>query len=154
MAANWRNCFSLLGSLLVGSCGPMAQGTSPPKPRPPRAGVLCPGGPVSPTTPTDPASFPPGNRHPRHIQTILRAEYGKFRSCYEEALWRVPTARGRVQFRFVISSDGSVESACIQQPALRDGEALECVLDEVMTLTFGPGKRTTVVYPVQLEPGP
>ena len=88
------------------------------------------------------------------IRAVFRAKYREYQACYDEALWRVPNASGRVQLKFVISSEGKVGRACIQEPALRDGETLECILDEVMKLDFGRGKPATVVYPLSLEPWP
>jgi hypothetical protein len=56
--------------------------------------------------------------------------------------------------RFVISASGRVESACVEQPALADGEMLECLRAEFLVLNFGTGQPlTTVVYPILFEPG-
>jgi hypothetical protein len=95
-----------------------------------------------------------GKRKRSEIERKLDERGDELEACYRRALEHDPKAAGRVETRFVIDSDGSVSSACIQKTTLEDSDAVECMLNEFRGLRFGPGKGTmTVVYPLSYSPG-
>jgi hypothetical protein len=145
---------TILGLLLCCSCSRVARGTSPPPLRAPRPGTICAGELAIKKAASGAGSRVTDRRQPKSIQETVRSRYGQLRTCYEDALWRNAEARGQVSMRFVISASGRVESACVEQPALADGEMLECLRAEFLVLNFGTGQPlTTVVYPILFEPG-
>jgi hypothetical protein len=97
----------------------------------------------------------PGRLDAAHIQEVVRSHYDRFRQCYEDALGRNPNAEGRVVVRFVIGVDGKVARARVQENGLPDCQAVRCVLEEYLGLTFHPpnGGIVTVVYPIMFAPG-
>ena len=95
-----------------------------------------------------------GKRKSSEIERKLSAHLDRFEACYQRAVQHDPKAAGRVETLFVIDSDGSVSSACVQKTTLEDGEAVECMLDQFRALRFGPAKgTTTVIYPLSYGPG-
>ncbi len=56
--------------------------------------------------------FPEAARlEPAKIQQVVRAQYSRFKQCYEAGLARNPVLSGRVQVRFVIDRNGNVSQA-------------------------------------------
>jgi hypothetical protein len=142
---------AILGLLLCCSCDRVARGTWPSPPRAPRPGTIC----ADERTTVNESGARSGGadrREPRAIQQTMRSRYAQFRLCYEDALWRNREAAGRVQMRFIIANSGQVEGACVEQPALADGEMLECLIAELLALDFGTGSQVTVVYPILFVP--
>lgn len=93
---------------------------------------------------------------PAEIQTIVRsAGMPTFSKCYEALLSRAPTAAGKLDLRFVIRADGSVESPQLDaSDALDDAAFGRCMVDATSALRFpAAGAPTTVKYPVELSPG-
>jgi hypothetical protein len=98
---------------------------------------------------------PSGRLPPEQIQSIVRANYDKFRRCYESGLGRNPKLRGKVAIRFVIERDGTVSKQAISYNELPDCVVAACVRDGFSGLKFPApdGGIVTVVYPIMLEPG-
>lgn len=56
--------------------------------------------------------------------------------------------------RFIIDPEGEVPYACVENESLRDGEAVECVLNHFRELLFAVAADTVqVVYPIAFSPG-
>jgi hypothetical protein len=89
------------------------------------------------------------------IQRIVRQNYGRFRSCYENGLRTNPNLTGRVTARFVISRDGSVANVSNGGSDLPDSGVVSCVLSAFYGLSFSApdGGIVTVTYPIVLVPG-
>lgn len=86
-------------------------------------------------------------RQPKAIQAAVRARYDCLRICYEEALWRTG-AEGRIIVRFVIGESGAMKSVSVEPQTFRDPEAIRCMRDVFLAIHFGPGKQTSVLYPL------
>ncbi|MET0594414.1 MAG: AgmX/PglI C-terminal domain-containing protein, partial [Polyangiaceae bacterium] len=96
-----------------------------------------------------------GRLAPEIIQRTIRANYSKFRACYETALGANPDLGGRVQIRFIIAEDGTVQNAAPQcGTTLSDAGAIACIVDGFGKLQFPKpdGGIVTVVYPIMFTP--
>jgi hypothetical protein len=96
---------------------------------------------------------------PRVIQHVVRANFGRAKLCYEDALRKDSWAHGRIETKFVIAVDGTVSSAAdVSKPGetIHDAACRECIRRMFTTLTFPPpegGGVVTVVYPLIFTPG-
>ncbi|HET7539987.1 MAG TPA: AgmX/PglI C-terminal domain-containing protein [Polyangiaceae bacterium] len=89
------------------------------------------------------------------IQRIVRQNFSRFRTCYEQGLGRNPNLEGRVTARFVIGRDGAVSNASNGGSDLPDSAVVSCVVSAFYGLTFPEpeGGIVTVVYPIVFSPG-
>lgn len=113
----------------------------------------------------------PGRLAAAEIQIVVRASFGKLRSCYEAGLKRDPNLQGRVVVRFVIGRDGKVAAAGAATsepipsdavstpsssalPLMPDKDVVACVVRGFEMLTFPKpeGGIITVVYPINFSP--
>lgn len=92
---------------------------------------------------------------PEVIRQTVRAQYGRFRSCYEGGLARNRGLQGRITLRFVIERDGKVSTPTVAGNDLPDCQVAHCVRDAFLMLEFPPPKGgiVTVQYPIILQPG-
>lgn len=86
---------------------------------------------------------------------VVRQSYGRYRLCYEGGLRRNPNLQGRVAGRFTIRPEGSVADVANAGSDLPDAGVVACILKAFSGLAFpaSEGGTTTVVVPIQLEPG-
>ncbi len=91
-----------------------------------------------------------GRLPPEAIQRIVRANFGRFRACYEDGLKRNPALEGRVTASFVIGRDGAVSNAADGGSDLPDAQVKSCVVRAFYGLSFPQpeGGIVTVVYPI------
>jgi hypothetical protein len=96
-----------------------------------------------------------GRLPPEVIQRIVRANFGRFRFCYEKGLVNQPTLQGRINVKFVIDLDGSVQKAANGGSNLPNQAVVTCVVQGFESLIFPKpeGGVVTVVYPLTFEPG-
>lgn len=107
-----------------------------------------------------------GRLPPEDIQKVVRANFGRMRSCYEAGLGRNPKLAGTVSTKFVIDTEGRVSSAQAapntkfganepDSPPFPDADVTKCVVDVFATLRFPKpdGGIVTVVYPIIFNPG-
>jgi len=96
-----------------------------------------------------------GRLEPAKIQKVVRAAFGKFRLCYENALRNCPNLQGRVNVKFVIDTSGSVSYARDNSSDLPDWGVVRCVVREVYKLKFPKpvGGIVIVGYPIAFSPG-
>ncbi|MEI9951724.1 MAG: AgmX/PglI C-terminal domain-containing protein [Pseudomonadota bacterium] len=89
------------------------------------------------------------------IQRIVRQNFGRFRSCYEQGLRRNPQLTGQVKVRFVIGSNGTVSSASNAGSELPDAEVVSCSVKAFYGLKFPApeGGAVVAVYPFMFSPG-
>ncbi len=102
-----------------------------------------------PTTPT------PGKLAPEEIQKVVRADFGKLKACYEEALKADAKLTGKLAATFVIKVDGTTEKvAKTDGTTLTDEKMVQCSLDVFKALKFPmpEGGIVTVVYPIDFSP--
>jgi Ca-activated chloride channel family protein len=89
------------------------------------------------------------------IQRIVRQNFGRFRTCYEQGLARDPKLAGRLTVRFTIGRDGGVSNAADGGSSVNDSAVQACIVSSVHALAF-PSPETgiaTVTLPITLEPG-
>ena len=95
-----------------------------------------------------------GRLGPDAIQRVVRANFGRFRLCYENGLAMNPTLHGRVTTRFLIARDGSVGYAADGGSDIPDASTVSCVVGAFSHLSFPePAGGTVVVdYPIAFSP--
>lgn len=89
------------------------------------------------------------------IREIVRANFGKFRKCYEAGLRRDRELSGQVGVRFVIGRDGKVSNVGVDASSTMPDEAVSaCVVRGFYELEFPwpEGGIVTVTYPLQFSP--
>jgi hypothetical protein len=96
-----------------------------------------------------------GTMAPEVIQSVVRASFGQFRTCYEEGLGRDRKLHGTVRVWFEIPDSGIVSRAVNQGSDLPDPRVIECVINRFLGMRFPSptGGTVTVVYPIALAPG-
>lgn len=96
-----------------------------------------------------------GRLPPEAVQRVVRANFGRFRACYEDGLRRNPTLAGGVTTRFVIGRDGAVSSADSGGATMSDPAVVSCVTRAFYGLSFPQpeGGVVTVSYPILFSPG-
>lgn len=89
------------------------------------------------------------------IQRIVRANFGRFRNCYESGLRTNPALTGRVATRFVIDRTGAVSMAQDGGSDMPDRSVVSCVVRSFQNLSFPApeGGVVTVSYPINFSPG-
>jgi hypothetical protein len=139
--------------------------------RPKEAQETKPSPPAAP--PKDPlptaVARPPETLPPEEIQRIVRAEFGRFRKCYDDGLARTATLAGRIVVRFVIAADGHVTNVVDADdapplpgrvdppssvPRIPDKQVQACVVAGFSQLIFPKREKgsTTVTYPFVFTP--
>ncbi len=94
-----------------------------------------------------------GRLPPEIIQRVVRANFGRLRTCYRKLLRKSPTERGRISVRFVIMRDGTVGATSTR--ATNMSKALSpCVEGAFRSMTFPApeGGLVTVTYPIVFRP--
>jgi hypothetical protein len=89
------------------------------------------------------------------VQRVVRQNFGRFRSCYEDGLRKNPSLSGRVTARFVIDRAGAVTSAQNGGSDLPDSAVVSCVVSAFYGLSF-PAPDNGVVrvsYPILFSVG-
>jgi beta-lactamase regulating signal transducer with metallopeptidase domain len=96
-----------------------------------------------------------GRLAPEVIQSVVRSNFGRFRTCYETALETNAKLQGRVTVGFNINPDGTVGNPKDEGSTLADANAIECIVGGFGKLAFPPpkGGYVTVVYPIEFSPG-
>jgi hypothetical protein len=95
-----------------------------------------------------------GRLPPETIQRIVRQNFGRFRSCYDDALRTNPGLEGRVTVKFVIDRTGQVAVAEDGGSNFPDAKVVACVVRGFESLAFPQpeGGIVTVVYPLEMVP--
>lgn len=88
------------------------------------------------------------------IRRVIRANFGRFRGCYQDGLLRNPQLAGRVTTSFVIGRDGAVSSVGDAGTDLPDRAVGNCVRRAFYGLSFPQpeGGIVTVTYPIVFSP--
>jgi len=94
-----------------------------------------------------------GRLPPEVIKRIIRANFPRFRACYEQGLKKDPGLKGTVAVRFIIDTTGAVESANLSGGSMSDGQVSSCVLGVYRTLSFPEpeGGKVMVTYPIDFQ---
>lgn len=93
-----------------------------------------------------------GTVEPGRVRQVLRGAMPSFVSCYQRALTKTPSLRGKFAVRFRIEPDGTVRKATTTGPAANP-EFQGCVTDAIRGLPFPKprGGAVEVVYPLTFE---
>ena len=89
------------------------------------------------------------------IRRIVRAHHNEIRGCYNTALAKDPSVRGRLVVHFVIAANGEVAAAAIGSSEIVDAALDQCVVSKVRRWRFPTGDNHGVAevhYPFLLEP--
>lgn len=94
-----------------------------------------------------------GRLPPEVIQRVVRANFGRYRACYQGALSANPNLQGRVVVSFVIGRSGTVSTAQAGGD-LPNAGVMGCVASAFRSLTFpAPADGiVTVSYPLVFSP--
>jgi hypothetical protein len=92
------------------------------------------------------------------IQRIVRANFGRFRLCYQAGLRLNPRLEGRVLAKLSIDSEGTVIVAADGGSDLPDPDVVSCVVRSFANISFPPGaaagsETVTLVYPIVFTRG-
>jgi len=96
-----------------------------------------------------------GGRLPAEvIRRIVRLNFGRVRSCYDQGLRHDPALRGRVLTEFRIAADGSVAMSREVASDLPDLSVRQCVVRMFTILSFPSpeGGPIDVRFPIAFEP--
>jgi hypothetical protein len=114
--------------------------------------VVAPAGPIRPPKVRMGETEVKGDMAPVLVQRMVRQQFGRFRMCYEAELVRNPIVEGRVELRFQIDEQGSIQALSVRSDvpvSLRD-----CVKAAVSSVVFPkPPGTVQVVYPILFSPG-
>lgn len=94
-----------------------------------------------------------GKLPPETIKRVIRANFPRFRACYESGLKKDPGLRGSVKVRFIIDTTGAVESASLGGGTMPDANVQSCVLGVYKTLSFPEPEsgKVMVNYPIDFD---
>jgi len=82
------------------------------------------------------------------VKKYVVSAQNKIKACYEAALIAKPSLRGKVVYRWVISSTGKVETAKLVKSEIRQSQFENCTLKVIEKINFPSSARPTeVVYP-------
>ncbi len=92
---------------------------------------------------------------PEVVQRIVRQNTGRYRLCYEDALTRVPTLKGKVVVGFDLTKDGSptgVKKATGTD--VTDDAILQCITKATSNLSFPSpdGGKGNAAFEIELAP--
>lgn len=96
-----------------------------------------------------------GKLPPEVIKRVIRANFPRFRRCYERGLASDPTLAGTVVVRLIVDATGAVETASLAGGTLDDATVRTCVLGVYATLSFPDPEsgKVFVTYPIDFQPG-
>ncbi len=86
----------------------------------------------------------------KKVKHVLAQNHGAMKNCYERALRRDPSLRGRVMLKLVIGTNGKVSKAKVQNESLDDRAMNDCMEIHARTMVFpepvGGAVHTNVPY--------
>jgi hypothetical protein len=88
------------------------------------------------------------------LGAFVRARMGLIKSCYETALKRNPTLKGRVVIRFTVLATGGVADVGTSQNTLATPDVAGCIMNAMRSwrTPFRPSGPVTVEYPFLFTP--
>ncbi|HEY6100433.1 MAG TPA: AgmX/PglI C-terminal domain-containing protein [Anaeromyxobacter sp.] len=139
---------ALAAALLLAACarGPDPAAAAPaPEAPPPRPSAPAP-------APAGEASW--GEPESGLVKKLFRTRHAEVKRCYEAALAREPSLRGRFTLRFTISPGGALEDVSVAGSTFGRREVPECVAAVVRRwrTPFRPAEPVAVEYPFRFAP--
>lgn len=173
--ANSVAAAALAGGLIYAGCASQSQSTPPPGTAAAASGSaeVVAAGPNASEQPgaapeaEAPNGMPPAtgaNGRPRGdtrtteaIAGVIKLNRDQARACYEKVQKDVPNLRGDVVIHFVLSPDGTVKTASLneQRSTLKEPAVSNCIIDVIRDLKFpdsSRGMETAVNYPFNFVP--
>lgn len=94
-----------------------------------------------------------GGLPPDTVKRVIRANFPRFRQCYEQGLKKDPGLRGSVAVRFIIDTTGAIETANLAGGSMSDAQVSSCVLGVYKTVSFPEpeGGKVMVTYPIDFQ---
>jgi len=94
-----------------------------------------------------------GKLPPEVVRRIMRANFPRYRACYDKGFASDPTLAGNVTFKFKIESTGAIASTSAKD-TFKDPKIGACLLTVLRTLSFPEPESGTVdvTYPLDFEP--
>ena len=88
------------------------------------------------------------------LAAFVRARMGLIKACYENALKRNPTLKGKIGIRFTILETGGLSDIQAAQNSLGSPEVAACIMNTMRTwrTQFRPSGPVTVEYPFVFAP--
>lgn len=89
------------------------------------------------------------------LGAFVRARMGLVKACYENALKRNPSLKGKISFRFTILETGALTDITTAQNSLGSAEVAACIMNTMRAwrMPFKPTGPVTVEYPFVFQPG-
>jgi hypothetical protein len=89
------------------------------------------------------------------LGAFVRARMGLVKACYENALKRNPSLKGKISFRFTILETGALADITTAQNSLGSAEVAACIMNTMRSwrMPFKPTGPVTVEYPFVFQPG-
>jgi len=89
------------------------------------------------------------------LGAFVRARKGLLTACYENALKRNPSLRGRIRIRFTILETGGIQDLSVVENGMGSQDVASCVANTMRAwrLPFRPSGPVTVEYPFFFSPG-
>jgi len=94
-----------------------------------------------------------GKLPPEIVKRIVRANFPRFRACYQQGLKKDPDLSGTVSTSFVIDSTGAVDNVTLGKGTMKDTQVAECVRGVFKTLSFPEPEagKVKVTYPIDFH---
>lgn len=94
-----------------------------------------------------------GTLPPETIKRVIRANFPRFRQCYETGLKKDPGLRGTVVARFIIDNTGATETVSLSGGTMGDAGVASCVLGVYRTVSFPAPEngKVMVTYPIDFQ---
>jgi hypothetical protein len=88
------------------------------------------------------------------LGAFVRARMGLIKACYENALKRNPSLKGKISIRFTILETGGLADISTAQNSLGSAEVASCIMNTMRTwrTQFRPSGPVTVEYPFVFQP--
>jgi len=88
------------------------------------------------------------------LARFVRSHMGSVKACYENALKRDPTLRGRIAIRFAIREDGSIGDVVSASDTMETSDVGTCMIRVFRSwrTPFRPDGPVTVEYPFIFQP--
>ncbi len=109
---------------------------------------------VTGTVATEAAEIDSSDIDQGKLGAFVRARMGLIKACYENALKRNPTLKGKLVIRFTILETGGVSEVGASQNTLGSPDVASCIMNTMRSwrTQFRPGGPVTVEYPFLFTP--
>jgi TonB family protein len=89
------------------------------------------------------------------VMLVIRSNLNQIRNCYEKVLQRSPNKSGKMKVKFVVASNGRVQSARVLSNSVRDASMGACVTRVIKKWKFPRprgGQKVDIKYPFVFNP--